>query len=497
MKRIVRVFVVLTSVALLALSGLFIGMPEDRARAGVAQTMVDEKEPNEDPNFEKSVEEFAQKVPFPEPDGVVVINGRVANDDEGGFSEEMEGKFGGTTLAGIFHDGPIALRVTLRWELDEAVGKIQGQEPPPIDLNMIIGTTVEPLDPATGQGIRTDGFTMLTLWGFTTGASVELWPQNPSFFTDPPPQLEDAESVAFYLPPQGVTANGEPILNDGHGRKLVVGIRHQPPEPMPGVPLVIPPPAKYTLSVETGNGSTPMKATTFASEVHRVDTDLISTGRFFGFEDNIVVNRFRPTRNPTMLTAISYPLFAFDNRPDPTTLPLRVLAFSGESDDTFDSASGELIFPPSLSETQILFDKVIPVPSTIQFLGEMVQFLVDPPVLIESDVVYVGFQFPQGDAASDQVFRTTGFAQFFDPSPVQYIRSFASSDGGMTWRLSRAREGISQQLVFLNANIRATFQSQGGSVPAKPARTKSHLNTVPISRIAPDLKKVVVREGLP
>ncbi len=458
MKRTVRMITALSSLALLALSSIPLGGSLAPAKTS-AQSAVAEVEPNDDPLS-------AQEIPFPGPGEKVEVQGSVAAGDEGSFSEEMETFFSFAGGVGTLHDwyvldpdalgkqalgnGPIPLKISVGWEGET-------------DIDVWVGTLVDDFL------FFFDGFKLLSDVRMASLANPEMWPRGDAA----------SESIALYLQPQGVTdEEGNPIPNDGFGRKLVVAIQH-----FDG------PPADYTLTIENG-ASVAKQDVSFNNERHQIDDGGITAGWFSGPSGGIVVNCYRPSRYPATLTSIAHPFVNFSDVPDPTGQPLRVIVFTGEDDG--DGLPGP---PPPLSQANILFDQEVPIPGTIspqegsRFIGRVNDITIDPPITIESGVVYVALQWP------DAPIEETGVALALDTSPVQYLRTFLSTDGGETWGRPTRTEDLSGEDVFMNADIRAHFEF--GPAPASVVRSKaerrSHrvvravlsrqpLSVVPISR---------------
>jgi hypothetical protein len=120
-----------------------------------------------------------------------------------------------------------------------------------------------------------------------------------------------------------------------------------------------------------------------------------------------------------------------------------VVVIAGESD-------APLVEPPS--QPSFVFDGMIPIPGTVEVAVDMVQIPIQPPLRVESGVVYVGFQVPAEESEK------TGVLPVLDMNAVQYLRTWFSKDGGVSWRRLRHEEDVSGELVPLNAEIRATFE---------------------------------------
>jgi len=380
--------------------------------AGMQETTVNEVEPNDDPLH-------AQEVPFPQPGERIVIRGDAADGDKGFFSEEAEqffsyfGGFGKWQDVYLLDpdklqdtgDGPIPLRFKLSWDQT-------------VDMDMMVGTLVD------SNTFFFDGFKILSDIQMTNPPEVnpENWPRTDA----------KIEAVALYLQPKGIVADGKPIPNDSFGRKLLLIVKNFDRTR-----------ANYIITVEREGG-----ILTVGTEGYQVDDGTLSVRFFSRPAGAFVVNRFRPSHYPARLTAISHPFVRFENAPDPTGKPIRVIVFAGDSDapDTT---------PPS--NPTLLFDKVIPIPRTISpepgsfYIGDVVEIPIDPPVTINSGVIYVGLQLP-----SDPV-SVTGVALGLDVSPVQYLRTYVSQDSGATWGRPTGTEDISGETVFLNAAIRSIF----------------------------------------
>jgi hypothetical protein len=436
--KTVRLLVVLSCVALLVFGSMSAGISQNTAKASADQVTVTEKEPNNDPMH-------AQAVPFPQAGQSVVVQGRVQAGDMGGFSEELETFFGGVGAINDWYvadpdtltnpgNGPFALTISVGW---------QGST----DVDVWVGTTVD------DASFFFDGFKLLNDVRTATLANPESWPRSGA----------STESVALYLQPSGVKIGTPPmtIANNGFGRKLMIGIQH-----FEG------PPADYTLTIQRRD---------FASELHQVDDGGITAGFFRLDPGTLVVNCFRPTRYPATLTAIGHPFVQFSTTPDPTGKPLRVVAVG---------AANEGNAPPDMTTVTPLFDKTLPVPGNIspmpgqRFLGRVNNFTLDPPVTINSGVVYVGLQYPT--APIEQ----TGIAFALDTSPVQYVRTFFSTDGGKTWSLRGRTEDVSGQTVILNADIRAIFTYGGGVTAARSDSNRSH---DPVVKVAPAEQTLEIR----
>lgn len=400
----------------------------EAVRAAVLQgeTVIQEAEPNDTP-------QTAQMIPFPRPGEKVIFRGRVARGDQGGRSEELESFFSQFDLeVGDIHDwivadpdalgevspgdGPIPLRITADWGPVTMTSLAQQET----DLDFWVGTLVD------DQTFFIDGFKVLSDIQMATDQRPESWPRRD----------QAHQTVVLYLQPKGIrTRDGEPLPNDGFARKLVIGIQHYSG-----------PPAEYTVTLEnlapasTGTG----QGSSLGSEIHQVDDGLFSTRFFSGPQGGIILNRFRPSRYPAQLVAVSHPFLAFRDLPDPTGRSIRVLVLAGDSDRP-DAT------PPPLAEARVLFDKMLPIPRTIQVIGEVIELPIDPPVVIESGVVYVGFQFPSEPAEQ------TGIALALDRSPAQFLRTYFSNDNGQTWGRPTQDEPFTGLRVFMNADIRATF----------------------------------------
>lgn len=418
--KTIRMLVGWSCVLVLVLSSLPRGTSNNTAQASAAQTTIDEVEPNDDPLS-------AQEIPFPAPGETVVVRGRVKAGDKGSFSEDLETEFSGGGGVGTIHDwyvldpsalpkqefgdGPIPLRLTVGWSSET-------------DVDVWWGTLVD------DSVLFFDGFKAL-------GLAASL--RNPE--TVPLPHV-NAESLAIYLQPQGLTIGGNPILNDGFGRVIVIGIQH-----FEG------PPADYKLTIEVGGA---LAKAAFATEQHKVDTDFISEFGFSrAFVDDIIVNRFRPSV-PARLTAVGHPFLAFRNFPNPTGREVRVVVFKGDSDDP-------LAKPPS--NPTFLFDRMVPIPGTIEFFGQVIDFPIVPPIEVkEGEVVYVGFQFPNP--------QTTGILPVLNFDPVQYFRTRFSDDGGATWGIPAFEENLTGEPVAADAMIRATFEVGGSAASSSAVESK-------------------------
>jgi len=378
--------------------------------------LVEEQEPNDTPLT-------AQTIPFPRPGEKVVFRGRIARGDKGGRSEELETFFSQLDLeVGEIQDwivadpdalgeaspgdGPIPLRITADWDQQQT------------DLDFWVGTLVDE------QTFFVDGFKVLSDIQMATDQRPESWPRR-----DQP-----HHAVVLYLQPKGVrTSDGEPLPNDGFARKLMIGVQHYKG-----------PAAEYTVTIENLASVGTEQTSSPGMESHQIDDGLFSTQYFGGPSGGIILNRFRPSRYPAQLVAVSHPFLRFSDLPDPSGTPIRVLVIAGESDQV-DAV------PPPLDQARVLFDKTIPIPRTIEIIGEVVDLPIDPPVSVESGVVYVGFQFPT--APIEQ----TGIALALDRSPAQFLRTYFSNDNGRTWGRPRRDEPFTGLPVFLNADIRATF----------------------------------------
>jgi len=392
------------------------------------EILVAEEEPNDTPRT-------AQVVPFPRPGEKVIFRGRIARGDKGSRSEELETFFSQFDVevgevqdwiaadpdalgADSPGDGPIPLRITADW------GPVtpSSQALQETDLDFWVGTFVD------DQTFFVDGFKTMSNIQMATDHRPESWPRS-----DQP-----HHAVVLYLQPRGVrTSDGELLPNDGFARKLIIGIQHYNG-----------PPAEYTVTIENlasaAAGQSVAQESESYSEVHQVDDGLFSTRFFGGPAKGIVLNRFRPSRYPARLVAVSHPFFHFPDLPDPVGKSIRVLVLAGESDRPD-------ALPPPLSQAHVLFDKTLPIPRTIEIIGDVVDLPIDPPVIVESGVVYVGFQFP-----ADPI-EQTGIALALDRSPAQFLRTYVSTDEGQTWGRPRRDEPFTGLPVFLNAEIRATF----------------------------------------
>ncbi|MCS6818069.1 MAG: hypothetical protein N0A16_07875 [Blastocatellia bacterium] len=401
--------------------------------------VVPEEEPNDTPLT-------AQVVPFPRPGEKVVFRGRVARGDKGSRSEQLETFFSQFDIeVGDIHDwvvadpdalgaaapgdGPIPLRITADWR--PATSGQQAQQA--IDLDFWIGMLVD------DRTFFVDGFKAMSDVQMATDQRPESWPRR-----DQPHY-----AIVLYLQPKGVRIrDGEPLPNDGFARKLVIGIQHYAGSA-----------AEYTVTIENLASLGTGQASFTGLESHQVDDGLLSAQFFAGPSGGIILNRFRPSRYPARLVAISHPFFRFRDLPDPSGKSIRVLVLAGES-DRFDAA------PPPLNQATVLFDKMLPIPRTIEMIGEVIDLPIDPPVTIESGVVYVGLQFP-----SDPI-EQTGIALAFDRSPAQFLRTYFSADNGQTWGRPRRDEPFTGLPVFMNANIRATF-AFGKTVSSQIVRESS------------------------
>lgn len=395
--------------------------------------VISEVEPNDSPLT-------AQELGDCLPGQTLCIQGRVARGDAGSRSLELAAA--GLTQMPIqdwfvadfpedqWGNGPIPLRLTITW-------------PGRTNLNLYAGADVDP-------DWIADGFKSLSNNRLATDQNPESWPRRD----------ETSKSVVVYLQPDV----DQLLINNGFGRRLIIGVQHAS-EPL----------ADYQVIIQ--------KLLTFSSETHQIDDGLRLTPSSGDFEQQLVVNRFRPTGDAALLTSVGYPFLApGDHRaPDPTGQQIRLVVFAGDSDDA-------LAEPPS--HPTFLFDQMVTVPGTVSGIGEVVEIPIVPPILITSGetgigeklpfdpnistappmvvtsaVVYVGFEFPDP--------MTTGITAVFDASPVQYLRTFASRDGGATWYRPTGifnsldairRKGAPQRLlvpgtVFTNANIRARFRT--------------------------------------
>ena len=393
--------------------------------------VISEVEPNDSPLT-------AQELGDCLPGQTLCIQGRVARGDAGSRSLELAAA--GLTSAPIqdwfvanlpeeqWGNGPIPVRITITW---------QGQA----NLNLYAGTDVDP-------DWIADGFKSLSNNRLATAGNPESWPRRD----------ETSESVVVYLQP-----DVDPLLiNNGFGRRLIIGVQHA------SGPL-----ADYQVTIR--------KPLTFSSETHQIDDGLRQTEPSSDFEEQLVVNRFRPTGDAALLTSVGYPFLApgDPHAPDPTGQQIRLVVFAGDSDDA-------LAEPPS--HPTFLFDQMVTVPRTVSGIGEVVEIPIVPPILITSGetdigeklpfdpnistaqpmvvtsgVVYIGFEFPNP--------MTTGITAVFDASPVQYLRTFASRDGGTTWyrpmgifnspdatqRKGTPNGKLAPGTVSTNANIRANI----------------------------------------
>jgi len=384
--------------------------------------VIAEEEPNDTPLT-------AQVIPFPRPGERIVFRGRIVRGDKGGRSEELETFFNqfdhevgeiqdwiiadpdalGEAVPG---DGPIPLRITADWGPVTSAQQAQQET----DLDFWVGTLVDE------KTFFIDGFKALSDIQMATNQRPESWPRSDL----------SHQAVVLYLQPRGVrTSDGELLPNDGFARKLVIGVQHYSG-----------PPAEYTVTIENlaqvGTGERAL------TEVHQIDDGLLSAQYFAGPSGGIVLNQFRPSRYPAQLIAVSHPFLHFSDLPDPSGKSIRVLVLAGESDRP-DAT------PLPLDQARVLFDKRLTIPRTIEIIGEVVDLPLDPPVTIESGVVYVGFQFPT------EPIEQTGIALAFDRSPAQFLRTYFSNDNGQTWGRPRRDEPFTGLPVFMNANIRATF----------------------------------------
>jgi hypothetical protein len=430
--QLLRVAVVFACAVLLIFSSLPLGGGKKAAAMSVVaqEIVVDEVEANDNPIT-------AQEVPFPMPGEKVVIQGRVAHDDPGSLSQAVYQVFGSLDLLQDWFvadpdslpgqpwgDGPIPLKITVTWEPRDA------------DLDIVAGTTVD------SAPFYYDGFDLLSRDQLITDANPEVWPGGVRF--DGP-----GASIVRYLQPRGVIGvDGNPIPNDGFGRKLMIGIRHSE-----GAPV------NYTVSIDTGP---------FSSEEHLIDDEGLTAFAGAGFDQNFVVTRFRPTRYPARLTTVTCAFPQIQGFPDPTGKSVRVIVFAGDSDNT-------LVDPPS--NPTFLFDETFTIPQT-----GMVSIPIDPSVTINSGVVYVGFQFAQTGQS--------GVFPLFSASPVQYLRTYFSSDGGNTWRIPMFTEDLSGFLVAGSQFIRPTFEFGVPTSIAAKSKTKSASLLKPAAKIA-QLKQVV------
>jgi hypothetical protein len=431
--KTVRMLVVFSCVLFLVLSSIPLGESKNTAKASAAQTTINETEPNNDPLS-------AQEIPFPAPGETVVVRGSVRASDTGTFSEDLETEFGSSGGVGAIHDwyvlnpdslakqgfgdGPIPFRFSVGWDSGA-------------DVDIWWGTLVD------DSVLFFDGFKAL-------GLAASL--RNPE--TVPLPFV-NAESLSIHLQPQGITVDGQPILNDGFGRALVIGIQH-----FDG------PPANYQLSIEVGGA---LAKAAFTTEQAKVDADFISEFGFSrAFIDDIIVNRFRPS-GPARLTAVGHPFAAFGGFPNPTGQPIRVVVFKGDSDDP-------LAEPPS--NPTFLFDQMVPIPGTIQFFGEVIDFPINPPIDVnEGEVVYVGFEFRDP--------MITGALPVLNFSAVQYFRTRVSGDRGATWVIPLFEENLTGEPVAANAMIRATFESGGSAASSSAVKTKPSLEKGQLMKLSP------------
>lgn len=388
------------------------------------EVVIEEEEPNDTPLT-------AQTLPFPRPGEKVTFRGRIARGDKGSRSEELETFFSqfGYEVGEIqdwivadpdalgdaaLGDGPIPLRITADWRAATSTQQAQQET----DLDFWVGALID------DETFFIDGFKVMSDIQMATDQRPESWPRR-----DQPQQ-----AVVLYLQPKGVrTSDGEPLPNDGFARKLVIGIQH-----FSG------PAAEYTVTIENLAATGTEQAPSIELESHQVDDGFFSIQFFGGPSGAILLNRFRPSRYPARLVAVSHPFFSFRDLPDPGGKSIRVLVLAGESDRP-DAT------PPPLDQARVLFDKMLPIPRTIESIGEVIDLPIDPPVTIESGVVYVGFQFP-----SDPI-EQTGIALALDRNPAQFLRTYLSVDNGQTWGRPRRDEPFTGLPVFMNANIRATF----------------------------------------
>ncbi len=424
--------------------------------AAQREILVAEEEPNDTPRT-------AQVVPFPRPGEKVIFRGRIARGDKGSRSEELEAFFSRFDIevgeiqdwivadpdaldADSPGDGPIPLRITADWGPMASSSQVQQET----DLDFWIGTFVD------AQTFFVDGFKAMSDIQMATDQRPESWPRSE----------HPHRAVVLYLQPRGVrTSDGEVLPNDGFARKLIIGIQHYSG-----------PPAEYMVTIENlapaETGQSLVQGSESYSEVHQVDDGLFSATFFGGPAKGIVLNRFRPSRYPARLVAVSHPFVHFQDLPDPTGKSIRVLVLAGESDrpDTV---------PPPLSQARVLFDKMLPIPRTIEIIGDVIDLSIDPPVIVESGVVYVGLQFPEDPIEQ------TGIALALDPSPAQFLRTYVSTDGGQTWGRPRRDEPFTGLPVFMNADIRATF-AFGKTVSSQivrdsPARQRLRRGRSPLS----------------
>jgi hypothetical protein len=351
----------------------------------------------------------AQPVGDALPGQTFCIRGRVRMGDSGHVSRDL-------MKAGLdqpVQDWFVANLPEDRWGNGPVPVRIIADWPGQANVNVFAGTDVD-------ASLISDGFKSLSNNRMATNQSPEAWPRFD----------ETGQSVVFYLQPPGLAVEGRPF-----GRKLIVGVQHA------GGPA-----ADYTVSIET--------LLTFGSETHQIDDGLRLTPPNTEFGGQLVVNRYRPTGTPAFLHAIEYPFVQPDGR-DPTGQMVRMVVFAGLTDDA-------LAGPPA--NPAFLFDQLVAVPRTVSGLGEVVEINIVPPLRMDSGVLYVGFEFPDPGA--------TGITAVFDAGPVQYLRTFASRDGGATWyrptgtfdsfdaagHRRRTKGAVVPGTVSMNANIRARFR---------------------------------------
>jgi hypothetical protein len=136
-----------------------------------------------------------------------------------------------------------------------------------------------------------------------------------------------------------------------------------------------------------------------------------------------------------------------------------------------------------------LYDQTIPIPGTIssqqgsRFIDQVVNIPITPPITINSGVVYVGLQMPS------QPIEQTGVAVAMGTNPVQYLRTYISTDGGMTYgRPVQTDDNLSGEDLFANADIRAIFTYGAGKKSLRPSNSRAVSGpAVPAGQVQPSI----------
>lgn len=376
-------------------------------------TVIEEVEPNDDLKSGQIID-FAGK-------STILIRGRAATADQGLLPEELSLRF---------QDFEDSLEDYYILPMDDVLKQLNATgKDDPIQISAMLNWS---------------GQTDMDLWVFTDVDDSLFFLDGLKFLSfdaateENPEHLprSEVEAVAFYPQPENEQAIQ---ANLGFSRKLIFAVSN-----------FAGPETDYELTIKLNQAKTEKHITDDG------DPDAAIGGPPGSDLTGISLVGFQPTRYPVFLRSVNPQLIAFRDQPDPTGEQVRVIVLKG-------ATLAEP--PPSLDDqASVLFDGKIRIPGTIRLIGEDVPLMLPTPIRIESGVVFVGIEIDEQASAK-------GIRGLYDISPVQYLNSWFSSDGGKTWSVLTAPEDVSGERVVANFACRAVFEriEPSPSVIEKPS----------------------------